>query len=101
MDLVSVRTSIATGFAQYAVYDLSFWGEDGYSHDQVLAMVNLPNPRVRLSSVGALRGLGYEPVRTQPWPHLEVRFETDPTDEELERLIRVFEAPIPNPWRRQ
>jgi hypothetical protein len=97
MALVTVRESVDTGYEQESDYNLSFWGENGYSYVELLAVAPRPNGQIRLSTIGALRALGYDPFRSDPWPHVTVRFEAEPTDDELERLIDVFGEPIPNP----
>lgn len=104
MELDRLRDSLEDAFDQGGFYNLSFWGEDGFTLEQLIEATNrnpehppgLPHPRLRVAPVAALRLRGHEPYRTDPWPHLAVRFDRLPTDEELRDLVSAFAA-VPNP----
>ncbi len=47
--------------------------------------------------VGKLRKAGFVLERRGRFPHLVLTFPAQPSDEDLERLIAVFDEPEPNP----
>jgi hypothetical protein len=53
--------------------------------------------KVRLSSVGALRALGFELVDCDEDGHCQVVFDKEPTNAELERFASAFGRPEPAP----
>ena len=97
MDLTRLCDSLNEALEEDGYHNLCFWGENGMSVDEIAHDALIRNGQIRTSTVGALRGLGYEPYRSEPWPHLEVRFDREPTDEELKALVRVFGEPVENP----
>jgi hypothetical protein len=98
MALVTLRQALETAHAFLGYYSLSFYGDNDLTFDQICFEAELRHGRVRVSSVGLLRSLGHEPSRSGSFPHLSVRFEFPPTDEELEALVEVFEPGVPNPY---
>jgi hypothetical protein len=52
---------------------------------------------IRVSTVRRLRQIDREPFRSGAHPHLTIRFEMRPSDDELTRLAAAFDPPIPNP----
>jgi hypothetical protein len=99
MEMHWLRESIADGYVAAGTFDLSFWGENGMSVDEIVraAGSGLPQGRIRVSTVGALRANANEPYRSEPWPHLTVMFSREPTDNELEALVGAFGEAVPNP----
>ncbi len=97
MGVLALRQSLEACRARLGFKGLSFWGENGMTVKEICLQARLRNSRIRVSSVGRLRALGLEPYRSGPRPHLSVRFEGSPTDEELWRLARAFHPDIPNP----
>lgn len=97
MGVLALRRSVETCQARLGFHGLSFWGEDGLSVKEICLAARLRNRRIRVSTVGRLQARGYEPVRSGSRPHLTLRFDRVPTDEELWRLARVFDRDIPNP----
>ena len=97
MGVPALRQSLETCRARLGFHGLSFWGENGMTVKEVCLLAPLRNFRIRVSTVGRLRSHGYEPVRSGVRPHLMVRFERPPTDEELWRLAHAFGPDIPNP----
>lgn len=99
MGLPGLRESLDTGLFEEGFFNLSFWGDnDLRALDDVTRVAPIPNGKVRVSTVGELRRLGLEPYRTDPWPHLTVRFPDIPTDEDLEALVGAFGDAISNPY---
>lgn len=98
MQITSLRSSLQTCKARMSFYGLSFWGDDRLTFEEICARARLRNLVVRTSTVGRLRSLGHEPRRSGRTPHLTVRFEVFPTDEELEGLVGAFDPPVPNPY---
>lgn len=97
MDVPAMRIALDTCKERFGFYGLSFWGDDGLSVDEIAALARLPNARIRVSTVGRLRALGLELSRFGRYPHLTLRFEISPTDEELAELAKTFDSDIPNP----
>ena len=97
MQLPHLRHSLATAEAEEGFFNLCFWGENGMELDNLLAVAFVPHPQIRTARVGAFRARGHEPYRSEPWPHLTVMFETEPTDDELKDLVGAFARAIPNP----
>ncbi len=89
--------SAKDGLIVEGFHNLTFWGEDDKTVDEIAREADLPHGQIRVSTIGKLRALGHEPYRSEPWPHLTVRFEAEPTDDELEALVGVFDDPIQNP----
>ena len=97
MGILPLKFAIDACMARKGFYGLSFFGENYLTIDDVALLAAIPHPRIRVSTVGALRSIGIEPVRSGEYPHLSVRFEVNPSDDVLERLAAVFEDDIPNP----
>jgi hypothetical protein len=99
MELTTLKNSLAACIVQRGFFGLSLWGENGLSVGEVCDAARLRNLRVRVSTVGRLRALGMEPFRSGRPPHLSLRFDTAPLDEDLERLADAFGPPVGNPRR--
>lgn len=97
MEVLTMRVAIDTCQARHGFYGLSFWGDNGLSVEQIVQLAGLEHPRIRVSTIGRIRQLGLEPVRLGRFPHLTIKFELPPTDEELRALAEVFDPPTPNP----
>lgn len=98
MEVASLRISVETCLRVEGFYGLSFFGADGLSIQQIATLAALPNGRIRVARMGALRGIGREPTPRGSFPHLSLEFPTSPTDVELEELAGVFGSDIPNPY---
>ena len=101
MRIITLRVAIDTCMARRGFYGLSFFGDNDLDVEAItrLAASNLDHGQIRLSTVGRIRGVGFDPYRSGEYPHLSVRFELNPTDDELERLVSAFDDPIPNPLK--
>jgi hypothetical protein len=99
MVIITLRIAIDTCMERQKFYGLSFFGENGLSVDETARLAGIDNRRMRVSTVGAIRSAGFQPIRSGEYPHLSVRFEVVPTDDELERLVAVFDDDIPNPYQ--
>jgi hypothetical protein len=97
MEVLPMRVAIDTCYARKGFYGLSFWGENDLGLPEVLALAGLPHRHIRVSTVGRVRVLGHEPVRTDQRGHLVIKFAVPPTDTELVDLANAFDPPIPNP----
>lgn len=98
MEVASLRGSIRVAIVEEGYPNLCFWGDNVLETlEDVVSVAFLPHGRVRTSTVGKVRALGYEPYRSEPWPHLTIRFEDEPTDTALVELRWVFEKEVPNP----
>jgi hypothetical protein len=87
-----LRCRLALGF-----YGLSLYGENYLSVEEIAALAKKPHVFIRKSQVGRLRLTGFEVARRGRFPHLTLRFETEPTDATLEALVQVFDEPQLNP----
>jgi hypothetical protein len=102
MEIPLLVVSLRTAMLDDGFFELSFFGENDMTVDEICREAGLPNGKIRVSTVGALRGAGFDPFRCPPPPlHLCVRFDREPTDTVLERLREAFEDPLPNPHRRR
>jgi hypothetical protein len=101
MQVVPMRFALDTCERRYGFYGLSFFGDNDLSVEQIVALAGsrLEHLRVRVSTVGQLRACGLEPFRSGEFPHLSVRFEVSPSDEELVELAEAFDPAISNPGR--
>ena len=82
MELPTLRNSLAACKVEQGFFGLSFSGENGLSFREICDAAGLRNLRMRVSTVGRLRALGIEPYRSGRLPHLSIRFDAGPTDEE-------------------
>ena len=83
--------------ARFGFYGLSFWGDDGLTVEQIVTLAALEHTMIRVSTVRRLRRIDLDPFRSGAYPHLTIRFEVSPSDDELSRLAAAFDPPIPNP----
>ena len=98
MERAPLWESLGLGLELDGFYNLSFWGDDLLdSVERVTEVSPIPNARVRVARLGSVRSLGYDPYPSEPWPHITVRFEEEPTDNDLDDLVALFGSPIPNP----
>lgn len=104
MELNGLRNSVQTGYVRDGYYSLSFFGADGVTVEEIIAAAkanypgSLNNKKIRLSTAGEIEAkIGRKPHREGDFPHLEVRFETNPSDEDLQAIEEVFDAPVDNP----
>jgi hypothetical protein len=97
MEVVPMRIALDTCRARHRFYGLSFWGENGLTIGEIVALAELEHLHIRVSTVGRLRAIGREPVRTRRPGHLSLRFEVSPSDEEVGELASAFDPPIPTP----
>jgi hypothetical protein len=102
MEIPTLLFSLWQAMHEDDYFELSFFGENDLTVDEICREASLPNGKIRVSTVGALREAGFDPFRCPPPPlHLCVRFDREPTDTVLERLRGAFEDPLSNPHRRR
>ena len=64
-------------------YELSFFGGNDMTEEEIARIAQRPNPRMRVSSFGRLRSQGFEPYRDEPpEAHLGLNFDEWPSDED-------------------
>lgn len=102
MDLGPLRNALQTSWVETDNYELSFFGDNDLSIEEIASAAQrpvprLPHPKIRVSTVGDIRGLRLEPLREGTFPHLVIRFQISPTDDELLELTNSFGEPIDNP----
>jgi hypothetical protein len=102
MEIPLLVVSLRQEMIENGYFELSFYGENDMTVDEICKEVDLPHGTIRVSTVGALRQAGFDPFRCPPPPlHLCVRFDHEPTDTVLERLRGAFDDSLPNPHRRR
>lgn len=101
MRIPTLRYAVDLCKVRHDFYGLSFFGENDASLDAITraAGSRLENGQIRMSTVGRMREVGFEPYRSGEYPHLSVEFQWNPSDDDLERLVAVFDEPIPNPLK--
>ena len=97
METLLLRHAIQTSHEVDGFYALSFYGDNDLSVSEIVQLAQLPHGKIRVSNVGALRNMDLEPLRSPPYPHLLVKFDICPSDDELEEITRLFALPIPSP----
>ena len=100
MELAGLRTAVETGYRRDGYFSLSFFGENGMSVEEIIRAARdaspgaLPHKQIRLTTAGRFaHEIGRKPHREGEVPHLEVRFETNPTDEELLEIEGILTLP--------
>jgi hypothetical protein len=97
MDRKQLARSAHDGFMEEDFYNLCFWGDNNMTIEEIAKEAYIRHGQVRVSTIGKLRALGHEPFRSDPWPHLTVMFEWQPTDDQIEELVGAFDPPVQNP----
>ena len=102
MEIPMLVLSLRQAMIEDGFFELSFFGENDLTVEEICKEAGLPNGKICFSTVGVLREAGFDPFRyPPPRLHLCVRFDREPTDTILERLRGAFEDPLPNPHRRR
>lgn len=79
-------------------WELSFSGDRGLEPEEIAELAQRPNPKMRLSTSKRLYDAGFSPFMDEPpEAHIGLRWEEKPPDEELKRLIDLFDEAIENP----
>lgn len=68
MEIVTLVFSLSEAKVEDGFYELSFFGENGLTVDEICRQAGLPNGQVRLSTVGQLRAAGFDPFSVHPRP---------------------------------
>jgi hypothetical protein len=82
-------------------YGLSCCSARGYSRDGLARVANMPQPKLRASTVGRIRdaGAGFDvlstPKRHNP-VHATLKLPAPPNDEDWEALEAAFDEPVNN-----
>ena len=75
---------------------LSVWSAAGISADEISERSAIRNRKIRVSTVGALRGIGCDVVPSDEFPHADLRLPREPTDDLWTDLRAAFSEPMPN-----
>lgn len=97
MELSHLRDSVERCKVARKFYGLSFFGENNLTIEVLTATSPAPHNWLRVATYGALKEAGFRLRRDGAGNHLVLRFEGNPADSELERLIRLFDEPQENP----
>jgi hypothetical protein len=95
-----VRRTATRSFEEFGIWAVSVFVADGVAVvDVCRAVPDLERyGKIRLSTVGRLRTLGFALIPTLDYPHFDVVLpDVEPTT--LERLELGFDPPVPNPVR--
>jgi hypothetical protein len=78
---------------------ISVFSVPGMSADEIALGSPILNKKIRVTTVGAIRELGYDVTPSpQEHPlHADLRFMGEPTDDDFEALRRIFEPERPHP----
>jgi hypothetical protein len=98
MELDQLARSVEKCQRLWHFYGLSFYGDNDLSEEEIAEQAKRPHGYMRVSTVGRLRGLGFEPQRTGIPPHLSLRFSASPALPDLEMLTSLFGEPVDNPY---
>lgn len=97
MELPHLRDAVERCKIVRKFYGLSFFGENGLTVEEIALAAPSPHNWVRVAAYGALREAGFRLRRDGAGNHLVLRFEGNPTDSELRRLVKLFDEPQENP----
>jgi hypothetical protein len=95
-----VRRTATRSFEEFGIWAVSVFVADGVAVVDVCRSVpDLERyGKIRLSTVGRLRALGFALIPTLDYPHFDVVL-PDVELATLERLELGFDSPVPNPGR--
>jgi hypothetical protein len=99
MELTTMKTNVMDHFYETGEYALSVWAIPDCDADNIARQCPIRHGKIRESTVGAIRRLGYDVALSGEFGHADVKFAAEPTDEDYEALRAVFSAPRPNPGR--
>lgn len=97
MALTGLRTSVRRCHRLRGFHGLSFFGENDLTVEEIAAAAGAPHRWLRVSRYGLLKEAGYTLRREGPANHLVLKLGASPSDDELARLSRLFDAPRRNP----
>lgn len=97
MRIDDLREAIARCHRALGFHGLSFYGENRLTPEEIAAFSKKPHRLMRKTRVAKLRRAGFSVERLGRFPHLTLKFPKEPTDQELERLIELFDEPERNP----
>jgi hypothetical protein len=90
--------SAQSHFDAEGFYALSVYCVPGMTADEIAVGAKLSYSKVRVSTVGRIRSMGYNIVGSPGPPgHADLVLPTPPTDHDWTALERVFDPPGPNP----
>jgi hypothetical protein len=67
------------------------------ARDKASLAANVMHQQIRVSSVGAIRAVGFDVISDGRPDHCLILFPNEPSQEDLERLTGCFSEPEPNP----
>lgn len=76
---------------------ISVWCEADCDADEVAKRSPIRNRKIMVSTVGAIRALGYDVVPSDEPPHADLKFPDEPSDDIFYELKAVFDPPRDNP----
>ncbi len=95
-------------FKECGVHGLSVWSAVGLTASEIVRLARshdtdekryVPHGKMRTTTVGRLRGCGYDLVPDSPEGHYFLTLPTPPSDEDWDALQRVFGEPEETPKR--
>jgi hypothetical protein len=97
MNVSDIKASIRRCKAMRGFHGLSFFGENDLTLEEIAETAGAPHRWLRVARYGALTAAGHRLKRQGPANHLVLVFRGTPSDDELRRLVEVFDAPQENP----
>lgn len=79
---------------------ISVFAANGLSAGEICRAAAIPHPKVRVSTVGFVRSLGYDVIPTDDL-HADLKLDHQPDEETWEALRSVFGEPEANPGREE
>jgi hypothetical protein len=85
-------------FDKHGLFAISAASLPDMSADELAAVAQLPHPRIRETTVGAIRRAGHDVVPDEPPPaHALITLPRLPTDDDYMTIADLFGPPRPNP----
>lgn len=97
MKIDDLRDAVGRCFRALGFYGLSFYGENGLSPQEIALLARKPHSLMRKTRVSRIRREGFEIERYGRFPHLTLRFSQEPSNDDLRRLVGVFDEAESNP----
>jgi len=103
MNVRDLEVGAYTHYDMTGDYALSVFCVPGSTVEETAIVAERPNAQIRVSTVGRIRGAGYEVTLSEPPPgHSDLHLPSPPSDADWDTLrAHVFDPPIPNPYLAQ
>jgi hypothetical protein len=94
----TLRKTALAHFDDHGEFAISVVSLPHATVDELAHLAGLPHPRLRTTTVGAIRAVGFDVVPDEPPPgHALITLPRLPADEDYAAIADVFGPPEPNP----